>query len=239
MPKPLEITQSVSIITVFLQGLVTFLSPCVLPLLPMYFGYLAGGTYTVNEDGTIEYPRKRVFVNTLFFVLGIAATFFVLALGATAAGQFFKDQGHRRTIVIVGGVIILLFGLYQLGVFGRSFFVERERRLPIHFDRWAMNPLVALLMGFTFSFAWTPCIGPTLTSVLMMAAGTSQRTQGFLLVGVYAIGFILPFLIVGLFATRMLAFFRRHSKIMKYTVLIGGLLMIVIGILMLVGIYGA
>jgi cytochrome c-type biogenesis protein len=102
-----------------------------------------------------------------------------------------------------------------------------------------MNPLVALLMGFTFSFAWTPCIGPTLTSVLMMAAGTSQRTQGFLLVGVYAIGFILPFLIVGLFATRMLAFFRRHSKIMKYTVLIGGLLMIVIGILMLVGIYGA
>jgi cytochrome c biogenesis protein CcdA len=93
VPKPLEITQSVSIITVFLQGLVTFLSPCVLPLLPMYFGYLAGGTYTVNEDGTIEYPRKRVFVNTLFFVLGIAATFFVLALGATAAGQFFKDQG--------------------------------------------------------------------------------------------------------------------------------------------------
>lgn len=236
MPPVLEIQQSISVLTVFLQGLVSFLSPCVLPLLPMYIGYLAGGSYDASEEGEAKYPRRRVFFNTLAFVLGIASTFFVLALGFTAAGSFF--QAYRRAFVIGGGILVILFGLYQLGAFGTSFFLSKDRRLPFRLDRFAMNPLVAYLMGFTFSFAWTPCIGPAMSSVLLMAAGTAQRSIGFLLVGVYVLGFTIPFLIVGLFTTETLAFFRRHSRIMKYTVILGGLLMIVIGILMITGLYG-
>lgn len=236
MPPALEVQHSIPILTVFLQGLVSFLSPCVLPLLPMYIGYLAGGTYAVDEDGVIDYPRKRVFLNTLFFVFGIASTFFVLALGFTAAGEFF--QTYRRAFAIGGGVLVILFGLYQLGAFGTSFFLARDRRLPFRLDKFAMNPLIAYLMGFTFSFAWTPCIGPAMSSVLLMAASATQRSMGFLLVGVYALGFTIPFLLVGLFTTQALDFFKRHSKIMKYTVIAGGLLMITIGVLMIVGVYG-
>jgi cytochrome c-type biogenesis protein len=234
--QALEFQDSIPVLTVFLQGLVSFLSPCVLPLLPMYIGYLAGGTYQVDEEGEVKYPRKRVFLHTLFFVLGIAFAFFILALGVTAAGAFFKT--YSRAFVIGGGVLVILFGLYQLGAFGTSFFLSKERRLPFKFDRFAMNPLIAYLMGFTFGFAWTPCIGATLGSVLLMAAGTAQRSMGFLLVGVYVLGFTIPFLVVGLFTTQTLAFFRRHSKIMKYTVIVGGLLMLVIGILMIAGLYG-
>ncbi len=236
MPPALEMQQSISVLTVFLQGLVSFLSPCVLPLLPMYIGYLAGGTYTVDEEGEVQYPKKRVFLNTLFFVLGIASTFFVLALGFTAAGEFFST--YRRAFTIGGGVLVILFGLYQLGALGSSFFLSRDRRLSFKLDKFAMNPLIAYLLGFTFSFAWTPCIGPAMFSVLLMAASAAQRSQGFLLVGVYALGFTIPFLLVGLFTTQTLAFFKRHSKIMKYTVILGGLLMLVIGILMIAGIYG-
>ncbi|HHX29970.1 MAG TPA: hypothetical protein GX720_01945 [Clostridiaceae bacterium] len=236
MPPALEIQQSASVLTVFLQGLVSFLSPCVLPLLPMYVGYLAGGTYTVDEDGTIHYSRKRVFLNTLFFVLGIASTFFILALGSTAAGSFF--QTYRRAFAIGGGVLVIAFGLYQLGAFGSSFFLSRDRRLPFKLDQLTMNPVVAFLMGFTFSFAWTPCIGPIMGSVLLMAASAAHRSQGFLLVGVYTLGFTVPFLLVGLFTTQALDFFKRHTRIMKYTVILGGLLMIVIGTLMIAGVYG-
>ncbi len=236
MPPALEMQQSISVLTVFLQGLVSFLSPCVLPLLPMYIGYLAGGTYTVDEEGEVQYPKKRVFLNTFFFVLGIASTFFVLALGFTAAGEFFNT--YRRAFAIGGGVLVILFGLYQLGALGSSFFLSRDRRLSFKLDRFAMNPLVAYLLGFTFSFAWTPCIGPAMFSVLLMAASAAQRSQGFLLIGVYALGFTIPFLLVGLFTTQTLAFFKRHSKIMKYTVILGGVLMLVIGILMIIGVYG-
>ena len=236
MPPALEIQQSIPVLTVFLQGLVSFLSPCVLPLLPMYIGYLAGGTYQVDEEGEIQYPRRRVFLNTLFFVLGIASTFFVMALGFTAAGEFFHT--YRRAFAIGGGVLVILFGLYQLGAFGSSFFLARDRRLPLKLDRLTMNPLVAYLMGFTFSFAWTLCIGLAMSRVLLMAARAAQRSQGFLLVGVYALGFTIPFLLVGLFTTQALGFFKKHTKIMKYTVIIGGLLMLAIGILMIAGLYG-
>ena len=171
MPPALEIQHSIPVLTVFLQGLVSFLSPCVLPLLPMYIGYLAGGTYQVDEEGEVKYPRKRVFLNTFFFVLGIASTFFILALGFTAAGEFF--QAYRRAFVIGGGVLVILFGLYQLGAFGSSFFLSRDLRLPFRLDRFAMNPLIAYLMGFTFSSAWTPWIVTAMSSVLLMAAGTA------------------------------------------------------------------
>ena len=113
-----NIETSVSALTVFLQGVLSFFSPCVLPLIPLYVSYFAGGAKKIEEDGTVTYPRKKVMLNTLFFVLGISFTFFLLGLGFTALGRFFS--GNRIWFARFGGILMILFGLYQLGIFGRS-----------------------------------------------------------------------------------------------------------------------
>ena len=232
----MNLTENISVFTVFLQGLLSFFSPCVLPLLPLYIGYLSGGAQTVGEDGRVGYQRGKVLLNTFFFVLGISGTFFLLGLGATAVGGFFSS--HRVLLTRLGGAIILVFGLFQLGVF-RSFTLSKERRLPFRLDQLVMNPLTALAMGFTFSFSWTPCVGPTLASVLLMASSAASRGEGILLIGVYTLGFVLPFLVVGWFTSALLSFFRKHQSVVRFTAKAGGVLLIVIGVMMLSGMYGA
>lgn len=224
---------SVPVLTVFLQGLLSFFSPCVLPLIPLYISYLSGGTQTVGEDGKIYFKRRKVMLNTFCFVVGISFAFFLLGIGVSALGTFFKS--NQLLFARVGGVLVVFFGLYQLGVLGTSRILGQERRLPFKLDVLAMSPITALVMGFTFSFAWTPCVGPALTSVLIMAASASTKLWGFILIGVYTIGFILPFLAVGLFTTKLLEFFKTHVKVVRYTAKIGGILMIFMGILMFTG----
>lgn len=171
--------------------------------------------------------------NTLFFVIGISFAFFLLGLGVSAVGTFFHSR--QAWFARIGGILVALFGLYQLGIFGTSRVLGQERRLPLRLDQLAMSPLTALLMGFTFSFAWTPCVGPALTSVLLMAASAATRGQGFVLIGVYTLGFVLPFLAVGLFTTSLLAFFKKHRNVVRYTVKLGGALMVAMGLMMFTG----
>ena len=201
-----DINVGVPALTVFLQGILSFFSPCVLPLVPLYVSYLAGGTRSVDESGAVRYRRKTVFLNTLFFVLGISFTFFLLGLGFTAVGRVFQSKA-----------------------------LSQEQRLPLNLGKLAMNPLTALLLGFTFSFAWTPCVGPALASVLIMASSASSAGAGFLLIGVYTLGFVIPFLAVGLFTGTVLDFFRKHRKVVAYTAKIGGVLMILMGVMMITG----
>lgn len=224
---------SVPVVTVFFQGLLSFFSPCVLPLIPIYISYLSGGTGVKGEDGKIHFKKSKVMLHTLFFVLGISFTFVVLGLGVSAFGSFFKD--NQLIFARIGGILVVGFGLYQLGVFGSSSLLGKERRLPMKMDILAMSPIVAFVMGFTFSFAWTPCVGPALASVLLMAASATTKWAGFVLIGVYTVGFIIPFLVVGLFTTTVLEFFKNHMKVVKYTVKIGGILMIFMGVLMFTG----
>lgn len=224
---------SVPVLTVFLQGLVSFFSPCVLPLLPLYIGYLSGGTGTRGEDGRLYYERKKVMLHTLCFVIGVSFAFFLLGLGFSAMGSFFKS--NQAIFARVGGILVVLFGLYQLGVFGSSKVLGKERRLPFRLDTLAMSPITALIMGFTFSFAWTPCVGPALASVLLMAASASTKAMAFGLIGVYTLGFVLPFLAVGLFTTTLLDFFKTHGNVVGYTVKVGGLLLVFMGFLMFTG----
>lgn len=233
----------ISAAAVFVQGLLSFFSPCVLPLVPLYLGYLAGGLNEAaggdgaDAEGTKLQEEKgsrfRLFLRVLCFTLGISGAFFVLGLGASAAGSFFREQ--RMVLSRIGGLLIILFALYQLGLFGNSKVIDRERRLPLHLEKMAMSPVTALIMGFAFSFAWTPCVGPALTSVLLMAGSAQTSAKGFLLIGVYTLGFILPFLAAGIFTARLLGFFRRHMTAVKYTVKIGGVIMLLIGIVMFVG----
>ena len=227
------IETGISAVTVFLQGLLCFFSPCVLPLVPLYLGYLSGGIGVETAAGSGRAGRIRLFIRVLFFALGISAAFFILGLGASAAGTFFKDQ--RMLFARIGVILVILFGLYQLGIFGSSRVLSEEHRLPLRLEKMTMSPLTALIMGFAFSFAWTPCVGPALASVLLMAGSAQTSLKGFLLIGVYTLGFILPFLAAGIFTAKLLELFQRHRNVVKYTVKAGGVLMILMGALMFTG----
>ncbi|HJA13135.1 MAG TPA: redoxin domain-containing protein [Candidatus Mediterraneibacter merdipullorum] len=229
------IETGISAAAVFVQGLLSFFSPCVLPLVPLYLGYLSGGLGADLSGGGAAPGRTkvRIFLRVLFFTLGISGAFFILGAGASAVGHFFQEQ--RMLFARVGGVLVVLFGLYQLGVFGSSRLLGGEHRLPVRLEKMSMSPVTAFLMGFLFSFAWTPCVGPALTSVLLMAGSAKTGALGFLLIGVYTLGFILPFLAAGIFTAQLLGFFRKHMKAVKYTVKVGGVLMVLMGLLMFTG----
>lgn len=228
------IETGISAITVFVQGLLSFFSPCVLPLVPLYLGYLAGGlNMGTGEEKAGRKERMRLFFRVLCFTIGVSGAFLVLGLGASAAGSFLNE--NRMLFARIGGVIVILFGLYQLGVFGSSRMLGSEHRLPLKLGKMTMSPVTAFIMGFAFSFAWTPCVGPALTSVLLMAGSAESGAKGFLLIGVYTLGFILPFLAAGIFTAGLLAWFKKHMKAVRYTVKVGGVLMILMGLLMFTG----
>lgn len=228
-----NVETGIPFITVFIQGLLSFFSPCILPLVPLYISYLAGGMYRTDENGRISYPRKKVLIHTLFFILGIGFAFVLMGLGFTAIGRFFS--GNKVWFTRIGGLIMIGFGLYQLGVFGKSQSMEQTHRLPFSMEGKTFGPFMALLLGFTFSFAWTPCVGPVLAGVLLMASSAATAVSGFALIGVYMAGFVLPFLAVGIFAGASLDFFNRRRQVIQYTVKIGGVLLILMGVMTMTG----
>lgn len=213
-------------ITVLLEGMISFFSPCVIPLLPLYMGYLAGSAKEKDKDGKIIYKRRRVFFYTLFFVLGISMSFFILGLSFTAIGKIFKE--YKTTIAIIGGIIIIILGLFQLKILNFKF-LQKEKKLQVAINPNKMNPLIAFLMGFLFSFAWTPCVGPALSSVLIMASSAESMLMGNFLVLIYGIGFIIPFLILGLFTGEVLSFLKKKQHVLNRVVQIGGILLVLVG----------
>ena len=225
------LTPDISTIAVFLQGLFSFFSPCVLPLLPVYFGYLSGGTAERNADGSLHFERGRVMINTLFFVLGISSAFFLLGLGASAAGSALIK--HQKAITCAGGVLMILFGLYQSGLLGEWGFLAKEWRLPFRFETMAASPVMAFVFGFVFSFAWTPCVGPMFSSVLILAAAEPEK--GMVMILFYTLGFVIPFLLLGLFSETVLNLVKKHKGVMAFTVKASGVLMIVLGLLLFSG----
>lgn len=228
----LSASTHISFLFVFLEGLFSFLSPCILPLIPIYISYLAGNARHTQPDGTILYERKKVFFHTVCFTLGICCTFFLLGLSFTALGTFLNE--HQLLLTRIGGIIIVLLGCFQLGIFNFRF-LQQERKFHLDLSGKEVNPALAFVMGFTFSFAWTPCVGPALSSVLILASSSKNALQGNLLVAVYSLGFILPFLLLGLFTSQVLNFFKTKQKILRYTVKISGVLLILIGLMTFTG----
>ncbi len=219
-------SELVQIFAIFLEGIISFFSPCVIPLIPLYMGYLATNAKEIDEKGNVTYKKKIVLIYTLFFILGISMSFFILGLSFTGLGLFFKD--NRKIFLEIGGILIVILGLFQLGIL-KVDFLTKEKKLKINFNPNKMNKKTAFLMGFLFSFAWTPCVGPALSSTLIMASTASTALIGNLFVLVYAIGFLLPFIILGLFTTKVLNIIKRKQNILNYIVKIGAIIIIVMG----------
>lgn len=212
-------------IIIFLEGLLSFFSPCVLPLIPLYIGYLSGQ----NHD---EKPsRKKLFFLTSCFIIGIFIAIFLLNISVQLISSFFKD--HMTLITRMGGILIILLGLYQFGII-KSNKLSQTKRLS--FNKYIPSQfLFALILGFTFGFAWTPCIGPALASLLILGSSSGSFLMSNLLVIIYAIGLTLPFFIVGIFTDQALEWLNRRKKWMNIAVKTGATLLIIIGITMITG----
>lgn len=223
---------SVTFLLSFLEGVLSFFSPCVLPLLPVYLSFLSGGNVGRDLDGNLIFERKTILKNSFFFVLGISLTFLILSLGTKGLGSLFAARNSE--IKLCGGIVIILFSLYQLFFYGTKYGAKKEARIKLQGGNKG-TPLFSLLLGFTFSFSWTPCIGPVLASVLILS-GTSPK--GYLYLLSYATGFILPFLVLAFFASTVLKAIRKHMGILSYTVRIASLAMLVMGIMMVSSFFG-
>jgi cytochrome c-type biogenesis protein len=207
----------------FVGGVLSFLSPCVLPLVPSYLGFLTG--MTAEE---IQVNRRRTLIHALWFVAGFSIIF--VALGATASAVGALLRQYQTWIGRIGGVVLILFGLYLLGVL-RPAFLMRERRLQI-----AEKPLGYLgsaFVGVAFGAAWTPCIGPILGAILTLAAAQSSVGTGTLLLAVYALGLAIPFLLAAIALDRFLVWFKKFRHYIVWVERIAGVLLIVLGLLLI------
>lgn len=215
----------------FVAGLLSFFSPCVLPIVPPYLAWLAGMSFAeISDDEIKPEASRRIFRAAFFFVLGFATVF--VALGATASIIGQTVARYFDTLSIIAGALIFLMGLHFLGVF-RIGLLYREARVAV--DRKPAGPIGAYVMGLAFAFGWTPCVGPILATILFVAAGRDTALQGAGLLATYALGIGLPFLAAGLFAGRFIRFagrFRRHMH--KIEMAMGGLL-VVTGLLFMTG----
>ncbi|MEM7212424.1 MAG: cytochrome c biogenesis CcdA family protein [Pseudomonadota bacterium] len=223
----------IGILTAFFAGIVSFLSPCVLPLAPPYLAYLGGTTLDQisGEDRPIDRQvSRRVFVSAIFFVMGLATVFVLLGMGASAFGQILRENKHILG-QISGGIIVVL-GLHFLSIL-RIPLLNREARFegPQQAGSWGASYVI----GIAFAFGWTPCIGPILGAILSMAAQEETISAGTALLGVYAFGLGMPFLIAALFVGPFLQWaknFRRHMPLVEKVM---GLMLITVGIMMITG----
>lgn len=214
---------SVSSIVVFLQGMASFLSPCILPLMPIYLSYLTGDSLEEIETGGL---KKSVFINSIGFLLGLTLVFIALGATATALGRFlyFNNNIIRK----IGGIVVIIFGIHHIGIINLGF-LNMEKKFK--FNAKTPKFINSVILGMAFSFGWTPCIGPILGSVLMMAASLEAYGKGIYLLIVYSLGFSIPFLITALFLNLILARITNLDKYLKIIKIASGILLIIMGIL--------
>jgi len=217
---------------VALAGLVSFLSPCVLPLVPPYLGYLSGATIEqmTDEAGIADHLGRRVVLASLFFVLGFTAVFVALGAGASVLGQWV--QAHKGELAIVAGTVIILFGLHFLGVL-RVPLLYRQARFQARIEGASL--LGAFVMGLAFAFGWTPCIGPVLATVLTLAANEGSLGAGVRLLLVYSLGLGVPFVLAAAAIGPFIAFLQRFRQHLRHVEMVMGVLLVLTGVLMLTG----
>ena len=215
-----------------IAGLLSFLTPCILPMVPFYLSYMAGISMAeLKGDGRIAPgAQRRLIVSAIFFAAGVTTIFMMLGMGATALGQAFRQW--LEPLSYVAAAILVLFGLHFLGIL-RIPFLYREARLDSKADPSTI--LGAYVMGLAFGFGWTPCVGPALAAILMVASGMGEIYRGALLLMFYGIGMTAPFILAAFFARPFLAFMNRHRAKLGYVEKAMGVMLIIFAILIATG----
>lgn len=219
----MEPATSVGFAISFAAGLLSFLSPCVLPLIPSYVTFVTG--LTIDD---VQRSRRITLVHSLLFVTGFTLIF--LALGATATTLGRLMGYNREWVGRIGGVIVIVLGLYLLGVFN-FVMLSRERRL--HIGTKPLGYLGTLVVGMAFAAGWTPCIGPILGAVLTYTASSADLDRGLVLLFAYSLGLAVPFVIAALMIDRFIGVFQRYRGALVWTSRVAGVLLIGVGLLML------
>ncbi|MBF9033552.1 cytochrome c biogenesis protein CcdA [Rhodobacterales bacterium HKCCE2091] len=213
-------------------GVLSFLSPCVLPIVPAYLAYMGG--ITLDEMRSARTARARAILAAGFFVLGLSTVFVLLGFTASVFGQFFLQ--NQILLSRIAGAVVIVFGLHFLGIL-RIPLLDREARLDAG-DRGG-SALGAYVLGLAFAFGWTPCIGPQLSIILTLAATESDLGRGTLLLGVYAIGLGVPFLLTAAFLTSAQALMGRIKRHMVWIERGMGALLVVVGVALITGAFSA
>ncbi len=214
---------------IFLAGVVSFFSPCVLPLVPAYVSYITGESIDGSGNGAVS-ARLPALIMSLFFVLGFSVVFIVLGASASALGESLLK--YRYETNIAGGAIITVFGLFMTGLIKLPY-LQRDTRFHLNVD--GGGPISAFVLGLAFGFGWTPCIGPILGAILAASAVAATLNQGIALLAVYALGLSLPFLAAAVFADRFLIRLRSMRRMGKTLHIVAGVIMIITGIAMITG----
>ncbi len=223
----------------FSAGLLSFISPCVPPLVPPYLCFIAGVTLDdLTEGRSSPVVFRRVLTTAVAFVLGFSVVFIALGASASAIGQSIQRLNQTFLIFgapalpIIAGIVIIAMGLHFLGIF-RLAFLNREARIQVR--RKPSGPIGAFFIGMAFAFGWTPCIGPVLGTMLALAGSEDTVARGALLLGVYSLGIALPFLIAALFAGPFMLLMRRFRRYMGAVEKTMGVLLVLTGLLFIFG----
>jgi len=218
-------TPNLGLLVAFAAGLLSFLSPCVLPLVPSYVGFLTG--MSVPELST---RRRTALLHALCFVVGFSLIFVLLGASATALGRALKY--NQVWLTRIGGVLITVFGLYCLGVF-KFGALQMERR--VHLEDKPVGFLGSVLVGMAFGAGWTPCIGPILGAILSLATVEADVGRGMLLLGAYSAGLAVPFLLAAVAVEKFFDWFQGFRRYLPWVMRVSGVLLVVVGVLMMTG----
>ena len=221
--------ENVGIITAFAFGLLSFISPCVLPIVPGYLSFISGVTFDeMQNDESRSRVRKKILLDSALFIAGFSLVFIALGASATFIGQFL----HERIVLIsrIAGVLIIVFGLHMIGVY-KIGFLNYEKRF--HTQGKQLGLVGAFLVGLAFAFGWTPCIGPILAAILTIASQQDTVGKGVILLASYSLGLGIPFLLAGLSLTVFFSAFNKFKKHLRTVEVVGGVMLVAVGILIM------
>ena len=224
------------IVSAFVAGLIMFLAPCTLPLLPAYLGFISGASLSdLDKPEKAKQLKRKIFINGVFFVLGFSLIFIFFG---TLAGFFGAGLAQFRDwFARFGGVLIIFFGLFMLGVFNVPF-LSGDKRLKLPAFLQVGRPSSSFVIGATFAFGWTPCVGPILASILLLASTSATAFQGGFLLEVFSLGLAIPFLMVAGLISSAGGFIERHARYLKGISFVGGVFLIILGALLLTDNFG-